>query len=286
MEVDCQMIGSGVFEASGTGIIHDGMSLFSITTSACRFQRNPDRVDTDSLEALAVYFVSEGLIFVEQEGRSALLGAGGGVVCAANRPFVVECEAPRTTVALRLPRTLLPPRADLMRFTGHPLDLAGGAGAMVSSFALNLARHAHHMNRATLDRMMNILTDLLDVAFDSMAGKPKPHSGLVRERVKAYIRQHLHDPRLRPATISTELHLSPRYLHKLFADENTSLGRFLWEERVHRAARLVRQSAPDVVPITRIAFDCGFTNLSHFSRSFRQYFGLTPRDYRAQHAPA
>ncbi len=47
--------------------------------------------------------------------------------------------------------------------------------------------------------------------------------------------------------------------------------------RLDRAARELRMTGR---PIIRIALDCGWSNLSHFYRLFRQRFGLTPRQYR------
>jgi AraC family transcriptional regulator len=32
--------------------------------------------------------------------------------------------------------------------------------------------------------------------------------------------------------------------------------------------------------LTEIAFECGFADQSHFIRSFRSYYGMTPLEYR------
>lgn len=37
------------------------------------------------------------------------------------------------------------------------------------------------------------------------------------------------------------------------------------------------------VPITDIAFSCGFNHLSYYSEMFRQYYGCTPKEYRSQY---
>lgn len=52
------------------------------------------------------------------------------------------------------------------------------------------------------------------------------------------------------------------------------------ELRLERAALDLRLTD---APITRIAFDCGFGNLSHFYRLFGRRFGTTPRRYRLRH---
>jgi AraC family transcriptional activator of mar-sox-rob regulon len=47
--------------------------------------------------------------------------------------------------------------------------------------------------------------------------------------------------------------------------------------RVQRAA-MILVTRPESV--TQVAFDSGFSNLSHFHRQFKAHFGLTPAAFR------
>jgi AraC-like DNA-binding protein len=47
-----------------------------------------------------------------------------------------------------------------------------------------------------------------------------------------------------------------------------------------RVGLACRQLVQTDEPVTRIAFTCGFENLSNFNRRFRQYKKMTPRQYR------
>lgn len=48
-----------------------------------------------------------------------------------------------------------------------------------------------------------------------------------------------------------------------------------------RVSLACRELLQRQLPVTQIAFDCGFTNLSNFNRRFIQYKRMTPREYRA-----
>lgn len=61
-----------------------------------------------------------------------------------------------------------------------------------------------------------------------------------------------------------------RDFQKLFA---TTPGKWLLEKRLHHARRLLTNSDKTV---SEAAFESGFENLSHFSRSFKERFGLPP----------
>lgn len=57
---------------------------------------------------------------------------------------------------------------------------------------------------------------------------------------------------------------------------------YVIEERVRRAESLLRESE---LPISVIAFHCGFSSQSHFTSTFGRLRGMTPRVYRAHFSP-
>ena len=60
--------------------------------------------------------------------------------------------------------------------------------------------------------------------------------------------------------------------HHTFSD-------FLNEVRIAFACQLLQQTD---LPITQVAFESGYSNVSYFNRSFRKIHRLTPREFRSQ----
>ena len=57
---------------------------------------------------------------------------------------------------------------------------------------------------------------------------------------------------------------------------NTTPVGYLIAYRLHRAAAALRRGEEN---ITRVAYDCGFENVSYFCKMFRRQFGLPPKAY-------
>lgn len=93
--------------------------------------------------------------------------------------------------------------------------------------------------------------------------------------------RHLTNAELDCAAVAAALKLSPRYINQLLEAEGTSLSRYIWRQRLDRAASDLRNPAWSRRSISVIAMSHGFNDLSHFSKAFRQAFGTSPRDYRA-----
>ncbi len=84
--------------------------------------------------------------------------------------------------------------------------------------------------------------------------------------------------------IAARVGLSRRQLERLFRRYlNTSPARYYLRLRLERARLLLTQST---MPVTEIAFACGFTSASHFSKCYRDMFTRTPRDERRVRGPA
>jgi AraC family transcriptional regulator of arabinose operon len=76
------------------------------------------------------------------------------------------------------------------------------------------------------------------------------------------------------------VYLSPSRLAHLFkAQTGQTIAEMARQLRLRQAARLLRHSSRSV---QEVAVEVGFSCPFHFSRRFRQCFGVSPRDYRRQ----
>lgn len=73
--------------------------------------------------------------------------------------------------------------------------------------------------------------------------------------------------------------VSPRHLDRLFAEHlGVSFHGTYRRIRLDHARRLLEQSP---LSLSELAFATGFSSASHFSRAFKDHFGLTPKSARA-----
>jgi AraC family transcriptional regulator len=95
----------------------------------------------------------------------------------------------------------------------------------------------------------------------------------VRDRVAA---EAARPPRLSALAVDAGVH--PLYLAQAFRRfAGCSLGEYARRHRLEHARRLV---AAGHLPLVEIASEAGFADQSHFTRTFKRFTGLTPRQYR------
>ncbi|MEM9261747.1 MAG: AraC family transcriptional regulator, partial [Bacteroidota bacterium] len=78
--------------------------------------------------------------------------------------------------------------------------------------------------------------------------------------------------------LSAELGVHPVHISRtvpLFLD--TTLGDYLRKLRISKSLPLILGGEQ---PLTQIAFACGFSDQSHFTRTFKSYFGQTPSAFQ------
>jgi AraC-like DNA-binding protein len=81
--------------------------------------------------------------------------------------------------------------------------------------------------------------------------------------------------------VAVRLGISPIYIRKLLEGEDTSFSKFVLEQRLMRAYRMLNDPRFARRPIAAIAMDAGFGDLSYFNRAFRRRYGAAPSDVRA-----
>jgi AraC-like DNA-binding protein len=108
-------------------------------------------------------------------------------------------------------------------------------------------------------------------------------SAVVAARLAAALDQiaaRFHDPELSVTAVAQSLRISVRYLQRVLETSGVSFTARVTELRLQRALALLREPGPR--RISDIALEVGFSDLSHFNRSFRSRFGDTPSALRAQ----
>ncbi len=72
-------------------------------------------------------------------------------------------------------------------------------------------------------------------------------------------------------------HMSPTKLKRLFRQIfGNSIFNYYQEFRMKEAARLLKE---DKLSVSDVGYQLGFTNLSHFSRVFKEHTGMNPKQY-------
>ncbi len=115
-------------------------------------------------------------------------------------------------------------------------------------------------------------------------GAPETRAALRFGFLKAarnVLAQNLHRPGLSPLAVATELGISVRQLHLLFEPTGRSFARTLIAMRLNEARRLML-GMMSTRPIADVAYACGFDSMATFYRVFRQTYGMTPNELRAE----
>ncbi len=238
--------------------------------------------DDDSVITIAL----SGQFSIHIEGHDIALQPGMAIPLRNGLvgEFAVHSDAEFVTIRLcrRILAPLVPNLGDI-KFLPMPADtqamrLLLGYTRMLSAEDAIMTPEAQHL--ATLH-----VHDLAALVFANIrdAQGIRETGGVRAARlaaVKADIMSHLTDPQLSVAAVATRLKLTPRYIHMLFEDDESTFSEYVVEHRLIRAHRMLTDLRSADRAIGAIALDVGFGDLSYFNRTFRRRFGATPSEIR------
>ncbi len=99
-------------------------------------------------------------------------------------------------------------------------------------------------------------------------------------KVMDYIEKHIEQP-LNLSALAETASFSPYHFHRIFSYiVGETPNDFISRIRLEKTAQLLQDDSKALV--SDIAFQCGFINVSSFSRAFKAYFGLTTKEFRKQ----
>jgi AraC-like DNA-binding protein len=222
-------------------------------------------------------------------GRNRLdLRAGDGVALDRAVASTIQVSVESSFWVITVPRTRLAgllPEMETLAGT----RLAGGAPAVSSLFGYLGGAHAIEFADAghVTEVFANHLVDLIVLAFGARGDvcDLAEVRGVRAGRRAAILREidaNLNDPRLSAAILAHRLGITTRYVHQLFEEIGQTFSVYVLNIRLDRVAHVLREPRRANQKIAAIAFEVGFSDLSHFNRSCRRRFGETPTAARTR----
>lgn len=242
-------------------------------------------------ELVQINFQLEGAGLVFQDGREARTGPGEVVVYDSRRPYEMRYGEPFRALSVDFPRHILHSRfGHAEEFTARSFSGRRGPGRFLYSYVKTLARQAEQDDLLIANRLQDHIVDLLVTAFSGLGQHAAPRASANRTttlyRVRTYLNENLRDPALSPTTVARAQGVSLRYLYDLFEDEGTTISRFIQQARLDRCRADIEDRTQSCRSLSEIAFSWGFSDSAHFSRAFRNRFGMSPRECRAMRGAA
>ncbi|WP_314558055.1 transcriptional regulator FeaR [Pseudomonas oryzihabitans] len=262
-----------------------GLEQVQIRTNAARIARRLPSGAQDGDRYCFLVLQGSGRSLIHQFDRTLALEPGDLALVDSAADFEIEPQGLIEHLSLHLPR-----REVLAHLTGEQPTFGKVArhtlsGRTLLSFYRELlaAEGAVPVRADEQGALQEVILALLgpaltaEPAASALAQQP---SALQRRGAEAFILERLHEASLSPAQVADGIGVSLRQLYRLFAEDAMGISEWIRHRRLARCAADLRDGSQDHLPITEIAFRWGFSDAAHFSRAFKQQFGVAPRDYR------
>ena len=228
-----------------------------------------------------------GSSLARQRGREVEVRQGEGFLMSrAHGGFTIDRSTPVRFVGLRLPHTALTPLVRglddcvnqiILRESG-PLRLLAQYLDFIMLDGTDVAPEVQRL----------IVTHVFDLAGMAVGSTTDARHvaegrGVHAARllaIKADIAKHLDDCQLSVGAVADRHKVTPRYIHKLLEGEGVTFSELVLTQRLMRAHRMLTDPRFTNCPVSTVAYDVGFGDLSYFNRAFRRRYSATPTEVR------
>jgi len=241
--------------------------------------------DTDDL-LLLFHTRTEQVRFA---GHSIEMNSNGLVLFDTREAYVARAAEPIEAIGVHIPREVLAQRIRITRdVVNHPLPLEGDA-ALLTAFVREIVRIGPStLSPAAAAIAREQMMDLTAIVLGDRTGS-LPRLGAAARfgtlRLRVFIESQLTNPDADAQSIAAGAGVSERHANRLLALEGTSIRRLLIERRLDKCREMIEDPQHLHRSIRDIAFFYAFRNLSHFTRAFKDRFGLSPGEYRSAFHP-
>jgi AraC-like DNA-binding protein len=262
-----------------------GVTLLRRTSSGIRLRRTPRMARSWADDRMTLTVLGPGRWRFSQRDVDRVVRSDGWetIVVDQSAPYEFERVGDGSTYAFSLGRETLGLPPDTVRAAAGRLP-ASPLWPMVSRHVLDVVRSVERLPPGPATTMLGAATTELFRALLVTAARSGEAGGVSLEsllaRTQDYVQRHVGDHDLTPERIARAHNVSVRKLYSVWSGNGESLANHVVAQRLELARLMLSATGSPSRTIAAVARDCGFVDTAHFSRRFRNAYGMSPREWR------
>ncbi|MDT8320175.1 MAG: helix-turn-helix domain-containing protein [Xanthomonadales bacterium] len=248
--------------------------------------RRSQDIEDDSAFDYLVLVQLQGRAEIEQRGSRFTIAPGSLAVIPGGLPYRLSFLQIGRRLLLRVPLRVFHERILGRQIRDFGAHVFSGEGLVQITIDLlkSLVVQARGLSETEQRTVAEVTLDLIAAVVHSEAGFGQSEHGSSQvarmSRILSYLEEHFADHDLTPAKVAEANAVSTRHLHNLFQHSGITVTKWIWERRLKAAREDLLNPALADRSITEIAYQRGFNDSAHFSRSFKSRFQITPSSLR------
>ena len=261
--------------------------MFSAKSTPITINRTLRHASEETQPEIVVGLQVAGSSAMVQNGRYAAIQRGEFAIWDTASPYTLFFDQGANQQFFRFPRSSLAlPPSSLSRLTavtfGREDKLARFVSSHFSRMAdtgnLQSADAGQVLARPTIDLLRGLLATRLEDSKNSRSAL----DATLELRIIDYMTSHLAEPDLTAQRIALAHHISIRYLYVVLGRADISPGEWIRTRRLEACLRELADPSGERRTISEVAHRWGFSDRARFSQMFRNAFGLSPQEWRAE----
>jgi len=262
------------------------LRIYDLAIDAITIERRPEDIAQDGIDDYFLTTLTEGKANITQGDNHFHLVPGELAVLWGGAPYATHYPEYSHRLILQMPKQIFYQRIlgrEESNFQPGKIKTTGLTPIVINLFKSlavesgNLTQIEQHTLAASFVELAGavIRTSVKPLESTHPANQPA-----LMHRILNYMDEQYTDCELTPERIAKANGISMRYLHRLFQQSGTTVCKWIWEHRLKATRQDLLNPTMSKMRISEIAFRRGFNDPAHFSRSFRERFGISPSKLR------
>lgn len=260
--------------------------LYIYETNPVVAERKVDPQNKKLDESFSIHYINKGSIRCTHNGRKTILTKGDMVLSCNAIDSTIEILERTQTLSFKIPKKFLEKYlANPQQYCNYQIARNGPYNKILKEIFFSLWEQGKsEVYNDSLKALIDTFFSILPSIFERNEESPLcSKSDFLLINISYFIERNISNIALSQDMIAKEFNISSRYLRKIFQEKGINcLSNHIRFLRLEKCASELIEINNNEKSVTEIAYKWGFNSSSSFTRAFKEYFGVPPKQYRIQ----